>query len=197
MGRGGAGARSACRSQEPSAENFISVDIETDGAVPGLYSILALGAALVGDPAQHFYCELRPISERFEPEALAVSGLDRVRLLREGMDPAVAIAEFASWARGLGPDPVFCSFASFDWMFVSYYFHAYGVTSPFGHTGLDMKSFYLGAFGGRWRETKMSVIRTRRPELVEPASAHTHHALDDAREQAAFLGQCLAATRRP
>ena len=41
------------------------------------------------DPERHtFYRELRPISEEFVPEALAVSGLDRERLGEEGLDPA-------------------------------------------------------------------------------------------------------------
>ncbi|WP_374222642.1 hypothetical protein [Streptomyces spinoverrucosus] len=80
---------------------YISVDIEADGPIPGPYSMLSLGAAVAGrqdadgltaaDPEERtFYRELRPISEEFVPEALAVSGLDRERLEREGAEPAAA-----------------------------------------------------------------------------------------------------------
>jgi hypothetical protein len=86
----------------------LSVDIEADGPIPGPYSMLSLGAAVAGrqdatgftatDPEEHtFYRELRPISEEFVPEALAVSSLDRERLKTEGHEPAVALAEFCDW----------------------------------------------------------------------------------------------------
>lgn len=89
---------------------YISVDIEADGPIPGPYSMISFGAAVAGrqdgashtaaDPEQNtFYRELRPISEASVPEALAVSGLDRDRLLREGVEPAVAMAEFRAWVR--------------------------------------------------------------------------------------------------
>lgn len=111
---------------------YISVDIEADGPVPGPYSMISFGAAVAGrqsgrsytaaDPERDtFYRELRPISETFVPEALAVSGLDRDRLLREGADPTVAMAEFRTWVREVsaGAQPVMCGYpASYDWTFL-------------------------------------------------------------------------------
>ena len=64
-------------------EPYAAVDVEADGPVPGPYSMISLGMAVVGQPGLAFYTELRPISGDFVPEALAVSGLDRDRLLRE------------------------------------------------------------------------------------------------------------------
>ncbi|MCD9873289.1 hypothetical protein [Streptomyces guryensis] len=99
----------AARRTKPS--RYISVDIEADGPIPGPYSMLSFGAAVAGtqdgggftaaDPEREtFYRELRPISEEFVPEALAVSGLDRERLKTEGAEPAVALGEFSDWVRG-------------------------------------------------------------------------------------------------
>lgn len=98
---------------------YISVDIEADGPIPGPYSMISFGAAVAGrqdgaaytpaDPAARtFYRELRPISDRYVEAALAVSGLDRDRLLREGTEPAVAMAEFRAWVREVsaGAQPV-------------------------------------------------------------------------------------------
>ncbi|MFE5966110.1 DUF6406 domain-containing protein [Streptomyces sp. NPDC056463] len=53
------------------------------------------------DPAERtFYAELRPISDAYDPEALAVSGLDRGRLAREGQEPAQAMNAAAAWLAG-------------------------------------------------------------------------------------------------
>src|SRR5438105_4615667 len=104
---------------------FISVDIESDGPIPGDYSMSSLGAVVVGSPEHTFYREFRPISDRFDPQAAAVSGLDRDRLLASGHDPAEAMREFASWIASVatGGRPVFVAFnATFDWMFVHWYF---------------------------------------------------------------------------
>ena len=62
---------------------YISADVETDGPIPGPYSMLSFGLAVVGSYDGHhferrqagdetFYRELRPISERFQDEALAL-----------------------------------------------------------------------------------------------------------------------------
>ena len=67
---------------------YISADVEADGPVPGLYSMLSFGLAVAGgfdgkrfqrsDPTTAtFYRELRPITHRFEPEYAAASRLDQ------------------------------------------------------------------------------------------------------------------------
>ena len=53
------------------AEILISVDIEASGPIPGEYSMLALGACVVGAPEQSFYVELKPLHGGFQEEALA------------------------------------------------------------------------------------------------------------------------------
>src|SRR5215468_9068615 len=113
------------------ADCYFLVDVEAVGSIPGPYSMISFGAAVAGtrtaagftaaDPiAATFYRELRPISDDFVPEALAVSGLDRAELLARGADPAAALAEFASWVQTTaGPArPVMVGYpACFDWMF--------------------------------------------------------------------------------
>ena len=79
------------------ADIYFSVDVETDGPIPGPYSMLSFALVSAGRmdgnrysaPANfddHFYVELKPISEQFENAALAVNGLDRDRLSREGQE---------------------------------------------------------------------------------------------------------------
>ena len=82
------------RSAETSpdvVDMYFSADVETDGPIPGPYSMLSFGLVLAGSfdgsnfsrPAQYdrsFYRELRPISDDFQIDALRVNGLDRERL---------------------------------------------------------------------------------------------------------------------
>ena len=58
--------------------SVIMVDIESDGPIPGDYSMICIGAVIV-EPSleKRFYGQLRPISEKWIPEALAVSGFSR------------------------------------------------------------------------------------------------------------------------
>ena len=82
------------------AECYFSVDIESSGPIPGKYSMLSLGACLVGRPEEGFYAELKPISKEFVPEALKVSGFSLDRLAKEGQTPEAAIRIRISPSRG-------------------------------------------------------------------------------------------------
>ena len=57
--------------------SFVIVDVESDGPIPAEYSMVCFGAVLFDDPGQSFYGQTRPVSDRFVPEALAVSGFSR------------------------------------------------------------------------------------------------------------------------
>lgn len=182
---------------------YISVDIEADGPIPGPYSLLSIGAAVAGtqtaegftaaDPEERtFYRELRPISEEFVPEALAVSGLDRERLSSEGAEPAVALGEFTDWVREVaaGAQPVMCGYpASYDWTFLYWYLIRFTGSSPFGHSGcLDMKTLYATK---AWLPLR-AVAKGTMPRHLLSRRPHTHHALDDAVEQAELLANLMA-----
>ncbi|MER6254480.1 MTH938/NDUFAF3 family protein [Streptomyces sp. NPDC001584] len=196
----------AARDARPSL--YISVDIEADGPIPGPYSMISFGASVAGrqdgtsytaaDPEQlTFYRELRPISEEFVPGALAVSGLDRDRLVREGADPAVAMAEFRAWVREVsaGAQPVMCGYpASFDWTFLYWYLIRFGGDSPFGHSGcLDMKTLYAA----KARVPLRAAVKGRMPRELLSRRRHTHHALDDAIEQAELMSNLMLWTPLP
>jgi hypothetical protein len=82
---------------EPTAESFISVDVETSGPIPGAFSLLSIGACVVrleadcataDDSSSTFYCTLRPVEGAgSDPAALAVSGLSLEELARTGSSP--------------------------------------------------------------------------------------------------------------
>ena len=175
---------------------YFSADVETDGSIPGPYSMLSFALVYAGAydgttfyrPPNYdktFYAELRPISDDFEQEALNVNGLDRERLSREGADPAIAMSSAAEWVRqhaDIGSPVIVAYPLSFDWSWLYWYFVQFSKTgSPFGYSrGFDIKTAIAVKLG----RMVSSSGRSRIPETVRSKFAHTHHALDDAVEQA-------------
>src|SRR5205807_5143065 len=95
-----------------NGECFISVDIETSGPIPGEYSMLSLGACVVGRRDEGFYAELKPISDKAVPDALKVTGFDLAELGRTGEGPEAVMVKFRDWLAGAcgGRKPVFVGF---------------------------------------------------------------------------------------
>lgn len=170
---------------------YISTDVEADGPIPGDYSMLSLGASVLGNPENTFYRELKPVFGEGDPETvtwLKKQGLDREKLKTTGIDPKTAMEEFTTWLKfvsGSSNRPVFVAFnATYDWMFVYWYLVHFTNSKPFGISGLDIKAYYMGAMGKtQWTETSK---RNLDPRFIPDPNElpHTHNALDDAREQA-------------
>jgi len=167
-------------------ELYIAADVEADGPIPGPYSMISLGMSVVGRPDLTFYTELRPISDEYVAEALAVSGLDRDRLLREAPPAEEAMLSAARWVNGLRSTgrPVFLAApAVWDGMFVHWYFIRFTGKSPFGVTGsgIDLRSYWMGLTGCEWKESRKGEIKRA---LGLTGLPHTHHAGEDAAELA-------------
>src|SRR5882672_10244304 len=114
-------------------ERYFSVDIESAGPIPGKYSMLSIGACVVGVPDATFYAELKPISLEFVPDALKVSGFDLDRLTREGKYPADVMREFRQWVETESRvhKAVFVGFnACYDWQFINWYFESFTGGNP-------------------------------------------------------------------
>ncbi len=125
---------------------YFMVDIEADGPIPGDYSMVCFGAIIV-EPALNrtFYGCLRPISERWVPEALAVSGFSREATLAFD-DPAEVMRRFADWviAEKVGSAIFVSDNNGFDWQFINWYFHHFLGENPFGFSSTNLGSLYKG-----------------------------------------------------
>ncbi len=157
---------------------YIMVDVESDGPIPGDYSMISFGAVLVGDTLDTtFYGKLKPISTNYIPEALAVSGHTREETLQFD-DPRSVMLDFAGWLRGKCRDrPVFISDNNgFDWMFICWYFHHFTGSNPFGFSSQNLGSLYKGLV----KDTFQNFKHLRKTK-------HTHHPVDDARGNAEAL----------
>lgn len=159
---------------------FISVDVEASGPTPGLYSLLAIGACSVEDPSQTFYAEIKPQTDRADPQAMAVHGLDLTTLAQNGLELPEAMTRFAAWVGDqvpAGRSPVFVSYnAPFDWMFVHDAFHRTLGRNPFGHFPLDIRAYYMGLSGKIWSSIRLEDLADRYLE----GRRLTHNARDDA-----------------
>jgi ribonuclease T len=176
-------------------EYFISVDVETAGPYPGRFALLSIGACTILETPKTFYAELQPDREGGLPESLLVSGLEMERLKERGQPPKVAMGAFADWLADITPAdhrPIFVAFnAPFDWAFVNEYFHRYLSYNPFGHSALDIKAFYMGMRGVAWSQTGMNAVA----EAYSGKQLLSHHALQDALDQAELFSKMLAEAR--
>ena len=140
--------------------------------------MVCLGAVVVEAGLERtFYGQLRPISERFIPEALAVSGFTREQTL-QFPEPAEVMRNFAAWLRGISSARLM--FVSdnngFDWQFINWYFHHFTGANPFGFSSTNLGSLYKGMMKDTFQTFK-HLRRTR----------HTHHPVDDAKGNAEAL----------
>jgi DNA polymerase III epsilon subunit-like protein len=158
--------------------SYFMVDVEADGPIPGRYSMISFGAILV-EPglARSFSGRLRPISDQFVAEALAVSKLTREETLAFP-DPADVMRDFAKWvADNTTGRPMFIADNNgFDWQFINWYFHALLGKNPFGHSSTNLGSLYKGLV----KDVSKSFKFLRRTQ-------HTHDPVDDARGNAEAL----------
>lgn len=156
----------------------ISVDIESDGPCPGIHSMICFGAVIVEAGLQRtFYAELKPISDIWLPDALAISGFTREQTMKFP-DPRDAMQNFEIWLnKNVEGRPVSWSDNNgFDAGYLNYYFWKYLNRNPFGWSSSNIGSMYRGIVGDPYanfthlRETK-----------------HTHNPVDDAKGNAEAL----------
>jgi hypothetical protein len=194
-------SRKKSKGKERAVDVYFSADVETDGPIPGPFSILSFALVYAGafdgenltspqDYDRTFYRELKPISENFQPEALRVNGLDRDRLLREGVAPESAMTDAARWIGNLagGAKPVLVAYPlSFDWSWLYWYFVRFAAEgSPFSHSlCFDMKT----AFAVKARVPISEAGRSKILPSLRSQRKHTHHALEDAIEQAEIFAK--------
>lgn len=181
------------RFRQPPNDVFVSTDIEADGPIPGLNSMLSLGSAAYavdGELLDTFSVNLEtlpgatthPATEEWWkqwPEAW-----EQAR--RDPQQPEVAMGSYRDWLASLDGRPVFVAWpAGFDFAFVNYYLLRFTGEAPFGFSALDIKSYAMALLQ---RSSYQRTTKDRVPaRWVEPGLRHNHVALDDALEQGALF----------
>lgn len=180
-------------------EIYISTDIECDGLIPGLHSMLSIGAAAFTPQSElldTFTVNLAPLPDcaplpqtmawwRDFPEAWA-------RCTHDPQPPAEAMEGYVRWVDGLPGTPVFVAYpAVFDFSFINYYLARFLRRSPFGFSALDVRSYAMALTGSSFG----AATKSRMPAEWLPDRPHTHVALDDALEQGEWFCRMLIASR--
>jgi hypothetical protein len=149
-------------------------DVESDGPIPYKYSMISFGLVAIGKDGNvnnSFYGRIRPVSDEWIPEALAVSGHSREETM-EFETPEVVMKRCADWvAKQInGGYAMFMSDNNgYDWQFMNWYFHMYTGSNPFGFSSQNLGSLYKGLV----KDSRKNFKHLRKTK-------HTHHPVDDA-----------------
>jgi hypothetical protein len=181
-------------------EIYVSTDCETDGPIPGPYSMLSFAsAAFLPDKTllSSFSANLELLPGaaghpdtmlwwQSQPEAWAAARQDP-------QSPETAMRAYSAWLKSLPGKPLFVAYpVAFDFMFVNWYLVRFTGDSPFGHDGLDIKSYAMAML----RQTYKDSGKRSMPAHWFDPHPHNHVALDDAIEQGQLFCNMLIENRQ-
>ena len=173
-------------------EIYVSTDIETDGPIPGLHSMLSFASAaytLDKNLVTTFEANLETLPDATgHPETMKwwEAHSEAWEASRENLQPPQeAMSKYLNWLKQLPGRPVFVSYpVCYDFMFVYWYLINFTGESPFSHSALDIKTLAMAALKKPYRS---SVKRNMPRRWFDKNLKHTHRALDDAIEQGALF----------
>lgn len=173
------------------SELYISVDVETDGPIPGPNSMLSLGAyAFQWDKHAERFEGLGTFSVNLEqmegstpdPDTMewwSKQGDAWAKTRAGAVSPGTGMVQFVNWADGFGKKPVFVAYpAGFDFLFAYWYMIRFVGRSPFSFSALDIKTYGAAVLHEPYRNVTKRLLK---PYL--PNDPHTHVAVEDAIEQ--------------
>ena len=172
-------------------ETFISFDIETNGSIPGPYSMLSLGAVAYDENGKEISCFYQKLTE-LEEAGQDPGTMDWWKRYPEAYKEAISnqiywkdvMKMFVEWVKGLPGKSVLCAYpGSWDGMFLLWYCVQAGFTFdqlPWKHRILDIRSYAAGKIGCNYHEAQGKVLE--KAVGKEPVF-HDHNALNDARGQ--------------
>lgn len=126
--------------------SYFVVDVESDGQIIGVNSMVCFGAVKVTPKLDTtFYGKVNPISNNYNPEALAISGFSREEHLKFD-DPAEIFIEFAKWIKlnSIGTPILISDNNGYDASWINYYMHVYNGSNPFGWSSRRIGDLYCG-----------------------------------------------------
>lgn len=177
-------------------EIYVSTDVEADGPIPGIYSMLSFGSAA--------YLADKTLMGTFTTNLETLPGAvahpktmewwqgkpDAWKACRENLqNPEKAMTDYLVWLKSLPGLPVFVGYpAAYDFMFVYWYLMRFVGESPFSHSALDIKTLAMALLKTDYRKA----TKKNMPKSWFDPLPHSHRALDDAIEQGALFCNMLA-----
>lgn len=179
-----------------NTEIYVSTDVETDGPIPGVYSMLSFASAAYlpnKTLLDTFSANLETLpGATTNPETMAwwAKESEAWKSCRENLQtPEVALKNYVMWLKALPGKPVFVAYpAAFDFMFVYWYLIRFAGESPFSYSALDIKTYAMAVLKKPYRKS----VKKHMPKHWFDPLPHTHNALEDAIEQGALFCNMLA-----
>lgn len=183
-----------------NAEWYCSVDIESDGPLPGPNSMLSLGAAAFdGDTYQmvdtfSVNFDLLPGAKQDESTlefwAKHRTAYDLTRV--DTKHHILATNMFVNWVEGLPGKPAFVAYpAGFDFTWVYTYMKLFVGRSPFSFSAIDIKTYAMAMLKKNYRDS----TKRNMPKSWFSKSPHRHEGLADAIEQGELFMNMLRYNR--
>lgn len=178
------------------SEIYLSTDIEADGRIPGINSMLSFATAaytadkkLLGTFSANLFTLPDAVTDpdtmewwKTQPDAWAECQRDR-------QDPKKVMTDYVAWLKGLPGELIFVGYpAAYDFLFVYWYIMRFAGESPFSYSALDIASYVMAVLKIDYSDVSKS---TMPKEWFDPIP-HTHKALDDAIGQGALFCNILA-----
>lgn len=162
----------------PHRPKLVVVDVEADGPYVGDYSMVCFGAVVV-EPGltRTYYGKCSPISEKWVPAALKVSGFTRAQHEKFQI-PQATMPEFRDWLHSLGNVVFISDNPAFDWQWINFYLHRYAGMNPFGHSARRIGDVWSGLMRDMGKSSQWKKFRRTK---------HSHDPVDDARGNAEAL----------
>ena len=184
-------------------ERYISIDVETDGPVPGMHSMLSIGAAAYnawGQRVGKFSANLETLPDAITDDRTMAwwesQGDAWTRARERTKDPKTVMEDFHLFALGDGPRrsgrPVMVTYpAAFDAMWVIWYLHAFTSGDPFQRRCIDLKTLAMQLLGGGYA----AAAKRNMPATWFSGRRHSHVAVEDAVEQGELFVKIVQALR--
>lgn len=191
-------------------ELYFSVDVETDGPIPGEFSMLSFGAVAydvdvaIGAAPRRIdthtsnlqllpNAKADPKTMEFWKKHPAAYEKSRTNLV----SPLAAMTDFTTWVNSLCHEyeasAVMVGFpVAFDYMFLNWYLHKFLRASVFSHNALDIKTVAAILLRRPFKATTLGCIPTHWFNSVP----HTHVALEDALAQGELFCTVWQAARQ-
>lgn len=176
---------------------YVSLDMESDGLIPGVHSMVALGAVAFDRTGRYLasYYDTYPQLPwgKTDPNTMSWWRTQDPAVMAEAFSARTPIgpgmAEFVAWVKGLPDKPLAVAWpAAFDFAWVNYYTHMFAGGNPLGYRCADIRSFGMGLYRTR-SLTEHDLWDTT------PRRRTQHNALADAWDQGELFCRLLRHTR--
>ncbi len=183
-------------------EIYISTDIENDGPIPGVNSMLSFASVALSEAGD----VIGTFERNLELLEGAVSNADTMKWWQQQpaawnahrqnlKTPLAAITDYVEWIESLPGTPVFVAYpVGVDFMFMYWYMIKFLGKSPFGCWALDIGSFAAAVLKRDFRKIQKSTLPA---SWFARGTKNTHIAIDDAMEQGLLFINMLKESRKP